>query len=136
MIYFIGDGRGHVKIGYAKRNAEDRLCTLQTGAVSTLRILREIDGSRKIEGWLHRRFVEHRIRGEWFRLVDEMLTVIPPDEIPIPRQQHDYESRYDRNEITADERRRLRMQSKEIMEMLAEEAAELGLHLASGDQTK
>lgn len=83
-VYFVSDGRGRVKIGYVKHawNLDERLRRLQTGASHRLSLLRAIDGTQRIESWLHRRFAKQRLDGEWFAFTNEMLTIIPPDEFP------------------------------------------------------
>lgn len=84
QIYFIGDEHGRVKIGHAL-DMQKRLSGLQTSCADNLSILRLIDGGEPTERWLHRRFAEAHIRGEWFRFLPEMLSILPPDEIPVPR---------------------------------------------------
>lgn len=83
-VYFIADPHGRVKIGFAY-DPKNRLRDLQCGSADPLYLLRVIDGSQPVERWLHKRFAALRISGEWFRLTDEMLTVTPPDEIPLSR---------------------------------------------------
>lgn len=82
----IQDGTGHIKIGVT-RDVGKRLSGLRTGSSTGLVLIRFIEGAGpKIERWLHRRFKDQRVQGEWFRFIPEMLTVIPPDEAPaIPR---------------------------------------------------
>lgn len=87
MIYFIGDNTGHVKIGYVESDNRGavllRMDHLQIGSARKLAILRTIDGAgRATEKWLHRRYADYRVSGEWFVLNREMLTVVPPDELP------------------------------------------------------
>jgi hypothetical protein len=41
-----------------------------------------VDGGKKTEKWLHKKFAGARIRGEWFYFCSLMLTIVPPDEIP------------------------------------------------------
>ncbi len=87
-VYFIQDTSGFVKIGYA-RDVHARLKALQTAVAEHLNLVRVIDGGKKTESWLHRRFAHLRVRhrGEWFSFAPEMLTVIAPDEIPLPARQ-------------------------------------------------
>ena len=85
-VYMVEDGLGRVKIGVT-RVIDQRLSGLRTGSSTPLDLIRFIEGaSPKIERWFHRRFKDARIRGEWFHFVDEMLTIAPPEEVPvIPR---------------------------------------------------
>ena len=72
-VYFIQCGTtGPVKIGMA-RDVRKRMATLQTACPFDLRLLAAIDGSADLERELHQRFAEHRLRGEWFLPVPELL---------------------------------------------------------------
>lgn len=82
-VYFIRDENNNVKIGHAI-DPWKRLQDLQVASPGTLEIIRIVDGGQKVEAWLHRRFAEYRLRGEWFDFRGEMLSVIPPDELPPP----------------------------------------------------
>lgn len=82
-VYFIRDESGLVKIGHA-RNPWQRLQDLQVASPTQLAIVRVVDGGQKTEKWLHKRFAGHHVRGEWFAFADEMLSVVPPDELPPP----------------------------------------------------
>ena len=84
-VYFIADPYDRVKIGFAV-DAEKRLRVLQTGNPDPLHLLRVVNGSPAIERWLHRRFAALRISREWFHFTKEMLTVVPPDEVPVCRK--------------------------------------------------
>lgn len=67
MIYFIQDSvNGAIKIGYTSQDPEIRLSTLQTGNPNTLTIIGLMHGSSILEKYLHYKFREHHIRGEWF----------------------------------------------------------------------
>lgn len=74
-VYFISDEHGNVKIGYAT-SVQARFGELQVANASELTILLEIPGGRKVEAELHTKFAEHRVRGEWFKLVPEILDYI------------------------------------------------------------
>lgn len=64
-IYFIeAVGTGCVKIG----RGANRLSSLQTGCPFELKVLATTFGPIRLESELHRRFAEHRVRGEWFVL--------------------------------------------------------------------
>lgn len=80
MIYFLRNGdRGPVKIGRTN-DIESRLYELRRtyGApLSPIRIIYDYSGVL-MERWMHRRFVENHIRGEWFEYHEDMLTVELP----------------------------------------------------------
>lgn len=83
-VYFAQNPHyGWVKIGYSS-DVRNRLSALSTGAGCDLHLLRYLDGGRPTERWLHKRFSDLRVKGEWFVFDPEMLTVIPPDEIISP----------------------------------------------------
>lgn len=83
-IYFAQAGEGgHVKIGWAV-NPEARIAILQTGHHENLQLLRTVEGDRKTEAAIHRRFGHSRIRGEWFRFDQAMLS---DDLVRPPRQE-------------------------------------------------
>lgn len=72
VVYFIQSGKkGAIKIGHT-RNIEKRIAELQIGNPYELFLLCtiEVDGlakTRKLERYLHRRFSQQHIRGEWFQ---------------------------------------------------------------------
>lgn len=72
---------GMVKIGYAK-NVAVRIFGLQGGCPIPLIVIREVEGPRAVEAWLHRRFAEQRRFREWFDFHPDMLTV----QIPQPSE--------------------------------------------------
>ena len=56
---------GPVKIGHTK-NVKNRLSSLQTGYPETLTILACVAGDIKQEQKLHEKYIEYRLRGEWY----------------------------------------------------------------------
>jgi len=81
-VYFIRSaGFGAVKIGTAA-NPMARLRDLQTGNAEELSLIRVIDGGEAEERWLHARFCDCRVRGEWFTFHPDMMTVLPPGGLP------------------------------------------------------
>jgi Meiotically up-regulated gene 113 len=78
-VYFIKDERDRVKIGQSY-DPEGRRDALQTAHADRLEIARKIDGGRPTERWLHHKFSDRRITGEWFQFCDEMLTIVPPND--------------------------------------------------------
>jgi DNA-binding transcriptional regulator YdaS (Cro superfamily) len=73
-VYFVRAGDGPVKIGWAV-SPKSRLKQLQTAHPESLSILRVVDGDTRAEKWFQRRFAAQRIRGEWYKFSEEMLTV-------------------------------------------------------------
>ena len=73
MIYFIQVGDdGPIKIGYASR-VSTRIGALQVSNPAPLRLLASTRGELDDEARVHRKFAEHRLRGEWFSPVPEIL---------------------------------------------------------------
>lgn len=66
-----------VKIGWAN-DPSDRLAALQCAHYEELHVIRLIDGPAYLEKWLHQQFSDRRLRGEWFRFLDQMMTIEPP----------------------------------------------------------
>lgn len=77
MIYFINsDGRADcIKIGYTRRDPQDRLRKLQTATPDQLRLIGAVEGERYLERMLHKRYQHLRIRGEWFRIPEARMRV-------------------------------------------------------------
>lgn len=82
MIYFIRDtSSDFVKIGYSYE-PENRLKQLQTGSVARLEIIVVIPGDMTEEKALHKKFIDYRVRGEWYRYegalavyIDNLLSI-------------------------------------------------------------
>lgn len=76
FIYFIqGESGGPIKIGYT-RDLKGRLNSLQTGYPDVLILLGAFPGNQDDEQRLHEEFSGCRIRGEWFRPVEQILEKI------------------------------------------------------------
>jgi Meiotically Up-regulated Gene 113 (MUG113) protein len=75
FIYFIGSEDGRVKIGYSTKPGK-RLRAVQTGASTLLRLIAAVRGSPQDEQQLHAKFVDYRLRGEWFRFEGELRTYV------------------------------------------------------------
>ena len=75
FVYFISAHTGPIKIGFSV-HPEKRLATMQTGAVEPYYLLATCPGSMETEKAYHRRFREHRVRGEWFSGSREILNEI------------------------------------------------------------
>ena len=84
FVYYILDEKSEaIKIGKAN-NIEDRLSTLQTGNANSLELIGYVkckseDDSLLQESILHKKFNHLHIRGEWFKLHDDILTSIHGD---------------------------------------------------------
>ena len=75
-VYFIqADCGGPIKIGVSAC-ADSRLDQLQQYSPFPLRVLATMPGGFKKERQLHARFAAHRLHGEWFEAVPELLTFI------------------------------------------------------------
>ncbi|MDF0673749.1 MAG: GIY-YIG nuclease family protein [Nitrospira sp.] len=76
MIYFIKNiVNGQIKIGYTDK-PNKRLAELQTGSTDKLVLIRAIEGDKTAEAELHSRFAVHRLQGEWFAPVQDLLDFI------------------------------------------------------------
>ncbi len=73
-VYFIRSG-DYVKIGVAM-NVARRFATLQVAHPEDLELLLEVPGGPVQEAALQKQFCRYRVRGEWFRLSDEIETWI------------------------------------------------------------
>lgn len=72
-VYFIQSGAGAIKIGTAK-NVARRIATLRLANPEPLTLLHTMPGGVTLEHRLHRKFAALRIRGEWFRAEDPLLS--------------------------------------------------------------
>jgi T5orf172 domain len=71
-IYAITDGTA-IKIGWTARHPRSRLAQLQTASPAELQLIGAVLASAYQERTVHHRFASHRIRGEWFRHVPEIV---------------------------------------------------------------
>lgn len=76
-VYFIHE-RGNLKvfkIGMTTGDPDYRRRKLQTGNPKDLVIFAvvKVTDARNYESQLHRHFLKHRIRGEWFRISPKMI---------------------------------------------------------------
>lgn len=77
-VYLLRAGETEmIKIGWADDLAR-RVRAIQTAHYETLHIIRTIEGPSTAETWLHRRFIDRRVRFEWFRFDPAMLVVEIP----------------------------------------------------------
>lgn len=73
-IYIIYSA-GHVKIGVSS-NVTRRSHSFRTASPVPVVLLAKIEGSNELEVTVHRRFADHRITGEWFKLSPEVREFI------------------------------------------------------------
>jgi hypothetical protein len=75
-IYFAQRGEsGPIKIGVSG-NVKSRVSALQTNVAEPVRLLASMVGTRTMEAEIHSQFHAHRLRGEWFRPVPELLAYV------------------------------------------------------------
>jgi endogenous inhibitor of DNA gyrase (YacG/DUF329 family) len=65
-----------VKIGYTKHDVAARLVSMRTYSPYPVKVLAEIPGTMKLERRIHAELSEHRLEGEWFEKVDEVMAVV------------------------------------------------------------
>lgn len=83
-VYFIQCGEGGpIKIGMAV-NVQRRLELLQTGCPHLLTVLAAVAGDRATERAFHERFVDLRMRGEWFWPARPLTNFINGVKAPAP----------------------------------------------------
>lgn len=88
MIYLIADvEKRWCKIGYSV-NPSDRIKGIQTGIPFLLEVLYVIEGNYKYEKYLHKKFKEYYIRGEWFNYHTDIVNYIASKgQLPINSKQ-------------------------------------------------
>lgn len=61
------------KIGFTRRNIEERIKELKTGNASNFTIINQYESKwgTKIEAYLHRLYDQKKINGEWFNLTND-----------------------------------------------------------------
>lgn len=75
-VYFIRSGEtGPIKIGIS-RDVARRKGELEREEKEKLTVLATVEGTMADERTLHQRFAEHRLHGEWFAPVPELLSHI------------------------------------------------------------
>lgn len=81
-VYFISTESGPIKIGKAK-NVVGRLKTLQTSSPEKLSVMGVYFGPQGIEHSLHGKFADLRIKGEWYRREESLLSFITDNSFPL-----------------------------------------------------
>lgn len=94
-VYFITcREQGICKIGTAQ-NPKARRSSLQTASPAKLVLEATLPGDQELERHFHKRFAEYRLSGEWFKLNDDLETLISEaasnvvrlaEHLPQPRQ--------------------------------------------------
>jgi hypothetical protein len=75
-LYFIATpAHGPIKIGVSVRPTS-RLRQLQTSNAVPLTMLLAMPGTKAVERYVHERFAETHMTGEWFQRTDELLALI------------------------------------------------------------
>ena len=92
MIYFVQGGTQlFVKIGHSvAENLKRRLTNIQGCSPEPLRLIAVIDGDRRDEKELHRRFEHHRQHGEWFSPGDDLMNYISTSQNVIDISEYPY----------------------------------------------
>lgn len=65
-----------IKIGFTATNIEKRLATLKVASWEDLVLLLVTDGGEDTEAQLHTRFKHLHLRGEWFRMGEDLMAHI------------------------------------------------------------
>lgn len=66
----------NIKIGFTTKEINYRLKQLQTGNENKLELIFYINGTHKIEKKLHKKFVNLKLEGEWFKESQEIYDYI------------------------------------------------------------
>ena len=76
VVYFAQDvGDGRIKIG-TSTSLNGRMYAIEREQKIKVSVLATMPGRYKVESWLHYRFADDRIAGEWFRPTSDLLTYI------------------------------------------------------------
>lgn len=76
IVYFVGGIEGPVKIGFTQQPIKERLKCIQNGSPVKLYVLATLPAPRAKEKRYHRQFAAHRLHGEWFERVPEIVEEI------------------------------------------------------------
>lgn len=78
VVYFIATrDRSSVKIGKSSlRNVRKRVKHLGVGSAEALDLIGMVQGSFELESFIQKSFVHLHVNGEWYRLTDEIKSVI------------------------------------------------------------
>jgi len=69
-VYLIENGEGLYKVGRTKLDVSERIRQLQTGSPYQLEFVAEclVNHPSKVEAYLHRKYRQFHVSGEWFAL--------------------------------------------------------------------
>lgn len=77
MIYFMQDGdKGPIKIGFTNNHPIKRLQAIKPKCTNGLCFLKIVEGDQQREKELHKLFWRLRIKGEWFKPHEALLSFI------------------------------------------------------------
>jgi len=77
ITYFIqGESTQRIKIGKTSTAVNERIRLLQTGSPDILIFLGVCFGPKRYESFLHRKFSEYRLHGEWFYPHPDIISYI------------------------------------------------------------
>lgn len=71
-VYFVKAGVA-VKIGYTEGHLESRLKAVQQYSACEIELLCSVDGGRKEENRVHKKFLHLRLRGDWYAATPELI---------------------------------------------------------------
>lgn len=89
LVYFIKDEHKRVKMGYTDGGVVRRLKSLQLANADLLTIVGILPGTKQKERRLQKQFQSLHVRGEWYRLEDELKSYIKTHTRP-PLVEKDY----------------------------------------------
>jgi hypothetical protein len=75
FVYFLRakDGSGPIKIGFSV-HLESRVKSVSSSIKKDLEIIGILEGYMSDEAWTHQKFINHRLDGEWFSPVEEIIS--------------------------------------------------------------
>jgi hypothetical protein len=76
VVYFVQEGgSGAIKIG-ATGNIKNRLDMLRVNSPHEMNLVASVPGDERLEKYLHTRFKDSNVRGEWFRPTSKLFECI------------------------------------------------------------
>jgi hypothetical protein len=108
FVYFVqsADGVGPIKIGFAQ-DVDRRLAAIQTGSPVPLRVIAFFAARRTDGTALHQMFREHRLHGEWFIPVPELVAIVDQHRSALAGEVHEAEADETRGILRQREAQRL-----------------------------
>ena len=79
-VYFAQSEDGYIKIG-CTQNLKSRIRHIQIYNHMKIKLIGKMKGGHEVEAMLHRKFKQHRKRGEWFEGSPELLEYIETHKI-------------------------------------------------------